>query len=495
MKLTWRARRILDNVWGPSATILFHIVLLVFIVKFFTMRSRQVEREVEVVVKEIETFDQLDDIEQELDELQDIPTVVDAVAPPTVAMDQEPPPVDVLSPGEATDVADVQMDVMEAVSPLQFKGLYASRSATGRQQALQEYSGGMGERTEFAVRKALEWLKLHQYADGSWGPYHRVAMTGLALLSFFAHGETTSSADYGPAIRKGLKFLLASQKEGIFVGGGPWYHGPQVMAYEHAIGTYAISEAYALTGIPFLKPAMEDAVQRIVDGQHEAGSWDYGYKVGPEAQTDTSLSGWHIQALKSAVFAGAENRGLKTALENAMRGLKSQWAAEKNGLFKYGTRAPHEPDLIMTGVAVLCMQLAGHALDAEARAGLNTLKDLECRWARGAQNERGVGVWPLYAWYYITQARFQQGGKTWVAWNKSFAPVLCAEQNADGSWCPAPDSQEAMPGPVYCTALSTLMLEVYYRFLPTYKPIEVEKAQPVEEKSGEEIVIKFGEAG
>ena len=41
--------------------------------------------------------------------------------------------------------------------------------------------------------------------------------------------------------------------------------------------------------------------------------------------------------------------------------------------------------------------------------------------------------------------------------------------------------------------LCTLMLEVYYRFLPTYKPIDLEKDAPVEEEEDEddEIVIKF----
>lgn len=147
----------------------------------------------------------------------------------------------------------------------------------------------------------------------------------------------------------------------------------------------------------------------------------------------------------------------------------------------------------MTGVAVLCMQLVGHALDAEARAGIQVLMGLPCMWTKGPEDLRGTGRWPLYAWYYITQARFHQGGKSWVTWNKQFAPILCNMQNPDGSWCPAPDSSEAGYGPVYCTTLTALMLEVYYRFLPTYKPIETEKVKPIEkETQDDEIVIKFG---
>ncbi len=480
----------LDNVWGPTGTVLLHILIVLVLVKFMTGTGRHVEHEVEVVIREIESFEELEDLEEELDELDDIPTVVETVAPPTVSLDQEPPQVDSITPSAADEVDLSQFDVMEAVSPLKFRGLYASRSAGGRSAALGKYSGGMGERTEYAVKKALEWLKDHQEPGGSWGPSYRVSMTGLALLTFFAHGDTTASEEYGLAIKKGLQFLLKSQKGGKFVGGGDGVQA-QIQSYEHVIGTYAMSEAYGLTRIPFLRHSMEDAVQLLIDGQHEAGSWDYGYRQGPEAHIDVSLSGWHIQALKAAVAADASNRGLKTALENGVRGLKAACDMSGTGMFEYGTRAAHKPDNIMTGVGVLSMQLAGHALDAEARAGIQALTSLRFRWSPGAADERAVGKWPLYAWYYITQARFHQGGKSWVTWNKDYAASLCAMQNSDGSWCPPPSTDEARYGPVYATTLCTLMLQVYYRFLPTFQAIEVEKLAPELEIEEDDLVIEF----
>ncbi len=490
--MDWRVRRIIDNLWGPTGSIIYHIVLVTLVFMFFKMQKRVEEPAVEVIVKEFETVEKLEDITEELEQIQDIPTVVDAVAPPTVSLDQEPPQVDALTAGgSGVDISE--LNLMEAVSPVRFKGLYASRSAAGRQEALGKYAGGLGNQTEYAVKKALEWLKKHQEPDGSWGPHYKAAMTGLALLAFLAHGETTASEEYGPTIRNALRYLLKIQKQGVFSAGGPWHHPSQIRCYEHSIATYAICEAYGLTSIPFLKAPMEDAVQVIIDGQHEGGSWDYGYAKGPEANMDVSLGGWHIQALKAASSAGAENVGLKAALESAIQGLKSQIDRDSGGKFRYGTRIKRQGDNVMTGVAVLCMQLGGHALDAEARAGMNALEKMEFKWSKGPQDPRGVADWPFYAWYYITQARFHQGGKTWVAWNKQFAPVLCAMQNPDGSWCPAPESSEHQFGPVYMTSLGCLMLEVYYRFLPTYKPIEVGIASGPEkpEKGEDEIVIRF----
>jgi hypothetical protein len=500
--MDWRIRRIIDNTWGPTGTFIIHALVIIVLVKFVTTTDIKTERTVEAVVVDVTPPEKLEELTKELQQLEDLPAVVDAVAPPQVSIDQDPPSVDAVGATADDSAADLSdLDMLESASPVVFKGLWTGRSTAGRGDSLGKYSGGLGDRTEVAVLKALKWLKDHQYADGSWGPHYRVGMTGLALLSFLAHGETTSSVEYGDCIRRGLRYLLKSQKDGMFRGGGPAYgnflHSTQIASYEHAIGTYAISEAYGLTSIPYLRFAMEDAVQVIIDGQHEGGSWDYDYKKGPEAHLDVSLAGWHLQALEAAVNAGAENRGLKTTIDTGVRGM-TVLADNASGMFKYSTRAKNEgPNMPMTGVGVLCMQLTGHAMDAEARAGIKALGNLNFRWTKTDvnlpnQDLRQVSTWPIYAWYYITQARFQQGGKDWITWNKQFAPTLCNTQNPDGSWCPAPASQEAAYGPVYSTALCTLMLEVYYRILPTYAPIQVEKPTVEEVDPKDEITIKFG---
>ena len=383
-------------------------------------------------------------------------------------------------------------------SPLRFGSVYTSRSAAGRDEALQKFADRFGLHTELAVTRGLRWLGDHQYHDGSWGPEYRVAMTGLALLAFLAHGETTSSVEYGVTVKSGLQYLLRRQERGIFHGGG-WHDErtlfrDQIMAYEHAIGTYAVAEAYTLTHIPMLRGAMEDAVQVIIDGQHGAGAWDYGYARGPEAHSDTSLAGWHVQAIKAAMVAEAGNRGLTTALESAIEGLRGHASPTAAGMFSYGTRdTERPPDMAMSAVAVLCMQLSGHALDPEARYGMGALRKLPFAWSGrngGTADERRAGRWPFYAWYYMGQARFHQGGMAWRTWNRSFAPTLCAMQNPDGSWGPAPDSVEAQFGPVYHTALGTLMLEVYYRILPTYQEIEVAH-EPMDWGQPDDFIIRM----
>jgi hypothetical protein len=252
--------------------------------------------------------------------------------------------------------------------------------------------------------------------------------------------------------------------------------------YAHGIATYSISEAYGLTRIPSLKPVMEKAIQVILNGQQPKGGWNYNYSKA--ARRDTSVAGWQIQALKSAYIAGAENPGLKEAMEKAVEDLKSVFDPE-TGRFFYTDKSSHKTDSI-TGIAVLCMQLLGHATDKEARAGLQALNGTPCDWDKPP-------AWPMYAWYYVTQAKFHQGGQTWSGWNAKFARAYVKEQNEDGSWKSPGDrgesetGQEVNLGPVYSTALAALTLQVYYRFLPTYKPIAVE---PVDQTDTDDVKIE-----
>jgi hypothetical protein len=75
----------------------------------------------------------------------------------------------------------------------------------------------------------------------------------------------------------------------------------------------------------------------------------------------------------------------------------------------------------------------------------------------------------LYAWYYYTQAYFQAGGDDWKFYNEMLLPNLLENQNPDGSWKPERSNSGGAVGNshngVYKTALCTLQLEVYYRYL------------------------------
>ncbi len=496
MNLPYKYRQFMEHLLGPAGSIVVHILAVVVLINFAMTPAAEKPAEVEVIIMEPDA-QKLDEISQEFDkeleQLTEMPEIVDAVAPPDVTMMAEAS-VDVAGEGGSGGAGggvgggfgpgsgegdysglDIRSD---GQGPLVMKGLFAGRSAGGRSAALKSYGGTWGQYTELSVVKALEWLKKKQNPDGSWGP-NKTAMTGLALLTYLAHGETTGSEKYGATVEKAIKFLVSQQDaEGRFCK-----TDDQPGPYAHGIATYAICESYGLTRIPSLKPVMEKAVQIILTGQQPKGGWNYNYSKG--ARRDTSVAGWQIQALKSAYIAGAENPGIKEAMEKAVMDLKSVQDLE-SGRFYYTDPSAHKTDSI-TGIAVLCMELLGHAMDKECRAGLQALTGTNCDWDKPEP-------WPLYAWYYITQAKFHQGGQTWSGWNSKFARVFVKNQNEDGSWTspgekiPGDTGKEINLGPVYSTTLAALTLQVYYRFLPTYKPIAVE---PITQTDTNDVVVEI----
>src|SRR6266513_2075635 len=91
----------------------------------------------------------------------------------------------------------------------------------------------MDAATKKATAQALAWIAARQNPDGSWsdGRYaHNTAITSFCLLAFLSQGHLPNQGQYGNEVAKGIRFLLASQREedGYLVGarGGNMYcHG------------------------------------------------------------------------------------------------------------------------------------------------------------------------------------------------------------------------------------------------------------------------------
>jgi hypothetical protein len=321
-----------------------------------------------------------------------------------------------------------------------------------------------------SVNRALEWLRIHQLADGSWEGDDRVAMTGLGLLTFLAHNEMTASARYGQTVERAVRCLLAaSRDDGRF----------SENVYAHAIATYALAEAYGMLRIPELRPCLERGVQAILAGQQTGGSWDYFYRK--QARRDTSVAGWQIQALKAARIAGVENSGIDDALARAAADLRGVQDAQ-TGRFAYSEAGQGGSDA-MTGAGTLCLQLLGGIKEDATRRGIDAMRDFDCEWKDDAK-------WPLYTWYYVTQANFHYSKSTWERWKDRIVRTLVRNQAADGSWT-APGN-ETKHGPVYGTTLAALTLQVYSRCLPTYRETAVAAAASTEPE-GPEVRLEVRE--
>jgi hypothetical protein len=134
----------------------------------------------------------------------------------------------------------------------------------------------------------------------------------------------------------------------------------------------------------------------------------------------------------------------------------------------YGYRGP-EDRYSLTGVGILG-QLFWKGERGDLQKGMEWLLD-------ETQQNKPVKYMgessDLYAWYYHTQACLMYGGGAWTKWRDWFQDELCDVQSADGSWPKpggrrvGPSGQDTKTGKVYRTTLCTLMLEVFYRYMPS----------------------------
>ena len=338
-------------------------------------------------------------------------------------------------------------------------GTMRGRVGTGRKAAMEQNK--MKTKTEMAVLNGLRWLVKNQNADGSWGDGTKGAMTGLGLLCFLGHGETPESQEFGLTVNKAVQWILdnGTKNEGRLHMASSF---SQSGVYEHGICSYALGEYYTMTQDDRVKELFKQAIGYIVQGQGPGGGWMYSYD---KTADDLSVSGWQIQALKAAHLSKLGIYGVDEALDKAIAYIE-RVKGPKGG---YGYRGPADK-YSLTGVGILC-ELFWKGERGILRKGMEwVLDETEKNEPVKYKGEKA----DLYAWYYHTQACLMFGGSAWTKWNRWFQDEIVDAQATDGSWPPMPAKSHGglqdgntKSGAVYRTTLCVLMLEVFYRYMPT----------------------------
>jgi hypothetical protein len=463
----WRHRSLREHLWGPAGSVGIHLLIILLVLRYFTGTGSQEVRTTPSFSYGLKPPPELETAPPELETTPDYP--VPAMPSMTLTRPEALPELARIDPPQGGPVVLPVLEGMAASSFL--PAAYSFRQAEAQTTLLHANAPILIQREiRDSVQRALDWLKERQLEDGSWsgegGANSKTAMTSLALLTYLAHGENQNSADYGETVRRAIQFLIDrdAQEDGTF-------RHADASQYAQGIAAYALAEAYGLTRIHRIKPVMERALQRILEGQQATGAFNYGLLAG-DGRRDTSVAGWMIQAMKAAWVARAEVARLPEAMRQAIIGIKANYTDQENP-FAYAPGGDPEPETetgspSVTPIAVLSLQILGHGKDPEARNGLDRMTDWEPAWGVGHPS-----AWPLYTWYYATQALFHERGGKWDRWNETFSRMLVRNQNADGSWTPN-GITESTYGPVYGTCFSALTLMVYFRYLPSYHTLDVQ---------------------
>ena len=480
------ARTELQRQLAPAAALIIPaicVVMLAFLADASDKQERLIETEILKTEEVEEVLEEIVHEELPLDDIQ--PLDIDFTPEIAMSMPTPGPAIGIAGDGPVSPQPATFDTVLKVRSPVILRNIYGQTRNAG---TIGVQTGGVGkgtgnQATERSVMRALRWLKKKQNKDGSWGP-NRNAMTSLAILCYLAHGEKPgSSEEFGETVQRGIEYLLGSQP-----ANGQWRGN-----YEHYIATYALCEAYGMTMNPNVKSAVDRAVKLIIDGQHASGGWDYG--LAPGNRDDTSVMGWAAQALKAAMMAEfySDPEALLRASKLSVKGFQKN--AHPDGGFGYCD--PGRGGL--SSVGVLAMQFHGAGNYPEVRKTFeNVLDNWNPVWngsrpdLKLASGEKAPtsgtvpGPSTQYYYYYATQAMFQSGGKRWENWNTRMWPEYVkaqfVEEKAiadhkgemqDIGWWENSDTSGANQRPVMDTCLAALQLMVYYRYLPTFKNVNI----------------------
>jgi hypothetical protein len=320
--------------------------------------------------------------------------------------------------------------------------------------------------------------------EGSGKAAYVVGATGAALAAFLLVG-IGPFADHPQAatVRKALEFLRASQDaEGCF---GP--RNTQHYVYNHAFACLALLEAYGMTGESSLGHSARNGIAFCLLSQNPGAGWRYGVRPG-DSDTSATVAMGACLSVAHAINEGVLAAGGIDPVpfpDEAVHGMHAWFDRMTNfetgraGYINRGGGSARTQEMVdkfpaehvepMTAGALLLRRMlpppVAPPVGLEAR-GVSLLRAVLPEWSV----ERGTI--DFLHWYYGTLALSVVGGPAWEEWDTALGTALLASQRTDGTICDVRGSWDAADpwgpdgGRIYSTAFGVLSLAGANRYRP-----------------------------
>lgn len=314
------------------------------------------------------------------------------------------------------------------------------------------------DKTEAVIKNALRWLAAKQQPNGAWGSsseekQHPAAIAGYTLMAFLAAGQLPGEGEYGKTVSLGIQYMLDSMD-------GQGYYGNRndgQYMYGHGVATIALAELYGASKIATMRPKLERAIRLILASQNKEGGWRYR-PISHDA--DISVTVLQVVALRSAKNAGVDVP--QKTIDDAVQYVKRCFVPSSGG-FAY--QPGQSPGFARTAAAIYSLQVCGLYDDPMVKKGSEYLMK---------EYKDGHMEWFTYGNFYAAPAQYMQGGETWKKWYEKLHHTLMTRVSTEGDkayWSPEKinlDGGRAV-GPIYCTAVYTMILAMPYHYIPLYQ--------------------------
>ncbi|MEZ6057093.1 MAG: hypothetical protein R3C01_10350 [Planctomycetaceae bacterium] len=307
-----------------------------------------------------------------------------------------------------------------------------------------------------SIGRALDWLAQAQAQDGSYrnsddGRTYPTAMAALAGMAFLANGNTSTRGPFADQVRKVTKYLISQTHGNGLISEGQESGHPM---YGHGFSLLFLSSAYGGETVPAIRKKMHEVIKNGIHltaaGQSNLGGWTYYPGGGDEG----SVTVTQMQGLRAAHEAGFTIP--KGTIEKGIRYLEICRTSKGGICYSYGSG--DDTRLPITAAAICCLYSAG---EYESPLAESCLKFVIGEFRTSGKNFRSGH--DFYTNIYAAQAFYQAGDEYWDSYFPPTRDRLIKDQDKDGHW----DGDGV--GPVFGTALASIILQLPYKYLPIYQ--------------------------
>ena len=333
-------------------------------------------------------------------------------------------------------------------------------------------------KSEQALEQGLKWLEKNQGHEGNWS-CNDLGLVGMGALAFMAAGHTPGHGPYGKAAEKALHYILLEgekKKTGLLnIADG------QRDMYNHGLATFVLGQAYGMTADPRISATLDRALKLIAQTQCRDGGWDYHAK-SDERGHDLSLAVMQAKALRSAGDSGLEVP--PEVIEAAIRDVREHYlpqgcprgaddAEQKKhpGRFTYG-KGGGQATVAMAAAGVVCLQEFAQYEDWRIGKNMEVIEQAIRDEVKDPNAKRNDAPFDAYTLYYVGQAMYQVGGKSWQESYPRLRDGLVNSQVhessnplRDGMWV-GKGHVGGHEGELYMTAVACFVLAMPNRYLP-----------------------------
>ncbi|MBM4031575.1 MAG: terpene cyclase/mutase family protein [Planctomycetes bacterium] len=305
------------------------------------------------------------------------------------------------------------------------------------------------------TRKALEFIRRSQAADGGWGDKdfpQEVGVSALACLALMGDGSLPRVGPSGRNLAKGVEFLLDHVKEdGQIVARDTYKYGPM---YGHAWSTLVLLQVYG--NVPWRKDMRDKiarAIQIVLRFQKPDGGWRY--KMMKEGESDVLVTLNVLYALRVGIAAGFAIP--KDVLDRGYRFIEGNGLPD--GRFLYMTGGV-PGSVAISGVGALAFHLQGkfdHPLLVAAT------KYIDFYHKRHSEDDLLDVPYFIYGTWYTSQAMYRAGDEFWHPYYRKIVSTLKKVQQEDGQVF------DHRGNAVYPTAVAAIVLQAPLGYMPLYQ--------------------------